>query len=140
MSGWSSVTGFVQYSYCIRVCPSSHRVRTHLSWPWPVGMCASLSGRCVWSTMPSSDWPRNRRQYTKHCCPVKAPALDTGEFDCYIPPLIIHLVYFVVTDMIFVYLLFCCVAVDGRRSSFLSVWDQGRRSLRILRGETCQIT
>lgn len=28
-----------------------------------------------------------------------------------------------------------CVAADGRRSSCWSVWDQGRRSLRTLRGE-----
>lgn len=58
---------------------SSLHVRTHWSSPWPVEMCVNPSGRRVWSTTPSSDWPRNRRQYTKRCCPVKAPALDTGK-------------------------------------------------------------
>lgn len=45
---------------------------------WPVVMCASPSGRPAWSTMLFSDCPRNPKQYRKHCCSVKALALDTG--------------------------------------------------------------
>lgn len=46
--------------------------------PWPVVMCASPSGRPAWSTMLFSDCPRNPKHYKKHCCSVRAPALDIG--------------------------------------------------------------
>lgn len=57
---------------------SSLCAKTLWSSRWPVAMCASPSGRPVWSTMPSSDCQRNPKQCKKRCCSVRAPALDTG--------------------------------------------------------------
>lgn len=64
-------------------CASRHHVRIRWNSQWRAGMSVNCSGRCVWSTMPSSSWPRNRNPFIKLFFPAKAPDSDTGRRENY---------------------------------------------------------
>lgn len=118
----------------LKLCdsPISLPARTPWSFPWPVGMCPNPSGRTAWSTTLSLGCRRSPGPCRRRCSSAKAPALDTGKpcestatFSFFAPP-----------PPLLLYKIPCCVAAVAHRSSCWSVWDQERRSFRILTGRT----